>query len=188
MIVIAVFVIPIPPTGHRFLYQCIACNAMKTNSRVLNVSVTVWSTALFALGCGQSTAPSADFTRLAQSDLDERNTYSTSSIHSPAPVYSSLTFVEPEHVRNIFKRKCYICHGGAETKGGFDLRQMKYQPERKSNWQPMDLAGVTRIKLAILPLEGNPAKMPKKAGSIWNPLTVEEANAVAKWTDYPYER
>ena len=52
----------------------------------------------------------------------------------------------------------------------------------------MDLAGVTRIKLAILPLDGKPARMPKRAGSIWNPLTVEEANAVAKWTDYPYER
>ena len=172
MIVIAVFVIPIPPTGHRFLYQRIACNAMKTSFRVLIVSVTVWSTALFAPGCGQPTAPNADFTRLAQS----------------APVYSSLTFVVPEHVRNIFKRKCYICHGGAETKGGFDLRHMKYQPERKSNWQPMDLAGVTRIKLAILPLDGKPARMPKRAGSIWNPLTVKEANGVAKWTDYPYER
>ena len=141
-----------------------------------------------SLGCGQSTTPNAESTPLSLSNIVEGNTHPTSSNRSPVPSSPSLTFVVPEHVRIIFKRKCYICHGGAEIEGGFDLKQMIYQSERESNWQPMDLAGVTRIKLAILPLNGKPARMPKRSGSIWNPLTVEEANTVAKWTDYPYKR
>lgn len=159
-----------------FPFPTNSCFAVKTNSRVFIVLVTVWSTAGLVVGCGQPAAPSAGSTPISPS-----NTYPTSSS-------LSLTFVVPEHVKNILKRKCYICHGGTEVKGGFDFRKMVYQSEPESNWRPMDLAGVTRIKLAILPLDGKPARMPKRAGSIRNPLTLEEANAVAKWTDYPYER
>ena len=35
------------------------------------------------------------------------------------------------------------------------VRRMVYQSEPESHWQPMGLAGVTRIKLAILPLDGS---------------------------------
>ena len=150
--------------------------------------LTMLSIALVAIGCGQTPAPNMTGTPPSSSRLRTSITYPTSASRSPDPTSPSLTFVVPEHVTNIFKRKCYICHGGAEVEGGFDLKKMTYQPEPEGNWQPMDLAGVTRIKLAILPLNGKPARMPKKAGSIWNPLTVEEANGVAKWTDYPYER
>ena len=158
---------------------------MKTDSPTAIVSVTLLSTVLLVLGCGQPTTPSVDRTPLSSTNLQ---TYPTSVKRSSVPASPSLTFVAPEHVKNIFKRKCYICHGGAEVEGGFDLKKMIYQSEPESTWQPMDLAGVTRIKFAILPLDGKPARMPKRAGSIWNPLTVEEANGVAKWTDYPYER
>ena len=159
---------------------------MTTSFRSLIVSVAMWSTALLVVGCGQSMTPGADNSPLSLSSTNEGHTFPASSNRSP--VLASLTFVVPEHVGNILKRKCYICHGGAEIKGGFDLKQMVYQAEGESNWRPMDLAGVTRIKLAILPLDEKPARMPKRAGSTWNPLTVEEANSVAKWTDYPYER
>jgi hypothetical protein len=161
---------------------------MRANFRRLIVSVAMWSAALLVVGCGQSMTPGADNTPLSLSNTNEGHTYATPSNRSPAPALLPLTFVVPEHVTNIFKRKCYICHGGTEIKGGFDLKQMIYQAEDESNWQPMDLAGVTRIKLSILPVDGKPARMPKRAGSIWNPLTVEEANTVAKWTDYPYVR
>lgn len=161
---------------------------MKTDSPTLISSVTLLSTILLAMGCGQPTRPGVTRTPLSSTKLQTNNTHPTSFKRSPVPASPSLTFVVPEHVKNIFKRKCYICHGGGEVEGGFDLKKMIYQPEPESNWQPMDLAGVTRIKLAILPLDGKPARMPKRAGSIWNPLSVEEANGVAKWTDYPYER
>ena len=161
---------------------------MKTDFQKAILSVAVCTTSLLLLGCQPSATPSEGSTTFSQSNVAKRGTYPTSYSRSSAPASSSYTFVVPDDVRNILKRKCYICHGGAEVKAGFDLKQMIYQSERGSNWQPMDLAGVTRIKLAILPLDGKPARMPKRAGSIWNPLTVEEANTVAKWTDYPYER
>lgn len=103
-------------------------------------------------------------------------------------VSNSLKFVIPEDVRNILKRKCYACHGNHEPEGGFDFRQMTYRPQDESDWQPMDLAAATRLKLAILPVDGMPPRMPKKAGSIFNPLTQEEANLIAGWTDFPYQR
>jgi hypothetical protein len=162
---------------------------MKHSSWTFIVAVAVWSTALLAVGCKPTTTPNADHSRLAFSSVDASNKsrpFSSSKTTVSTP--PSLKFVVPEHVSNVLKRKCYICHGGAEVKGGFDFKKMVYQSDSEPNWQPMDLAGVTRIKLAILPLNGKPARMPRRAGSIWNPLTVEEANAVAKWTDYPYER
>ncbi len=127
-------------------------------------SLTLSAAAWFAAGCGPS-GPPTEF----------------------QPASAGLRFVVPARVHGILKQKCFVCHGNAEIKGGFNLKEMEYQPEPEASWRPMDLAGVTRIKLAILPLEGKPARMPKRAGSIWNPLTTEEANAVAKWTDYPYE-
>ena len=159
---------------------------MNTESRKFAVCVVFWSSALFALGCGQSLAPTVDSAQVAHSHFYSRFTPAASSKRSRVP--SSFVFVVPEDVQNIFKRKCYICHGGADVRGGFDLKKMVYQPKPESQWQPMDLAGVTRIKLAILPLNGKPPRMPKRAGSILNQLTTKEANGIAKWTDYPYER
>ena len=94
----------------------------------------------------------------------------------------------PGDVKRILKMKCYVCHGGLETKGGFDFRQMRYKPEPLAKWQPMDLGGATMIKFAILPIDGEPARMPKRAGSILNSLTPEEVNAVAAWTDFPFKK
>lgn len=162
---------------------------MNMNFRTLIVAVSVWSTTLLMHGCGNSTPPSADDTSHSRSNLGGENTYPVSTNRATASASLSLNFIVPEHVSSILKRKCYICHGGAEKiEGGFDLKQMIYQPKPGSPWQPMDLDGVTRIKLAVLPLDGKPARMPKRAGSIWNPLSMEEANAVAKWTDFPYAR
>ena len=104
----------------------------------------------------------------------------------PTEVPPSLAFYVPHDVHIALKRKCFICHGGQETLGGFDFKEMKYRPTKKADWQPMDLVGVTRLKLAILPMGGKPARMPKKKGSSFNPLTDEETNAVAGWTDNPY--
>ena len=137
---------------------------------------------LLATGCGRSPLPNADSDSLSLSRITAAPTFATSTGSL------DLVFVVPEEVQITLKRKCYICHGGAETNGGFDFKQMIYQKDPDAEWQPMDLAGATRIKLAILPVDGKPARMPKKAGSIWNPLTVEEANLVAKWTDFPFER
>jgi len=99
----------------------------------------------------------------------------------------SLTVAVPDNVSNIFKRKCFICHGGQKTEGNLDLKRMVYRSNKQSDWQPIDLNGATRIKLAILPIDGIAPKMPKKSGSILNPLTQQEANTVAKWTDYPFQ-
>ena len=103
---------------------------------------------------------------------------------------TSLTFIVPDQVRKILKRKCFICHGADDPKGGFDFRNMIYKPneEAETEWIAMDLAGATRIKLAILPIDGKSPVMPKKAGSILNSLTVDEANTIAQWTDFPFER
>ncbi len=158
---------------------------MNINFRILLAFVATSSTALLLVDGTQFLTPGAEN---SPSINDEGRVYPASSNRSPARASTSLTFVVPQHVTNSFKRKCYICHGGTETKGGFNLKQMTYQSKRQSNWRPMDLAGVTRIKLAILPIDGKPARMPRRAGSILNPLSVEEANAIAQWTDYPYEK
>lgn len=94
--------------------------------------------------------------------------------------------VVPAEVRRSLKMKCYVCHGGQDTKGGFDFKKMTYQPVKGAAWKPIDLAGATRIKFAIMPLDGKAPKMPKRAGSALNSLTPEELNTVAAWTDNPY--
>ena len=105
---------------------------------------------------------------------------------SDDPALASLKLTVPENISKFFKRKCYVCHSGPESKGGFDLKTMTYRADENSDWQPMDLAGVTRIKFAILPINGKPPRMPKRAGSILNSLTRHEANTIAQWTDFPY--
>jgi hypothetical protein len=152
------------------------------NSHCALAALAMLSGVLLAIGCGRSPIPNAD------SDSYSLSRIGGTSVLAASPGSLDLTFAVPEEVQITLKRKCHICHGGTDTKGGFDFKQMIYQKEPDAEWQPMDLAGATRIKLAILPVNGKPAQMPKKAGSIWNPLTVEEANLVAKWTDYPFER
>jgi hypothetical protein len=100
---------------------------------------------------------------------------------------ASLTVAVPDNISNIFKSKCFLCHGGEKTEGKFDFKRMSYRPDEQSDWQPIDLDGATRIKFAILPIDGNAPKMPKQSGSILNPLTQQEANTIAKWTDYPFQ-
>lgn len=145
--------------------------------------VIVTAFALLFVGCGQPNAIShsntdAQSLRVQEAFLDV----------ATAPLTASSEFIVPSDVSQILKMKCHLCHGGAETKGGFNFKKMIYQLSPKAKWQPMDWRGATKIKLAILPVDGKPARMPKKAGSIWNPLTQEEANTVAAWTDYPYSR
>lgn len=161
---------------------------MTTVFRTLSTLGAISFAILLILGCGESSPPSVGRTSLSVSDVGVGNTLTATSNRSHASVPASLSFVVPEHVATIFKRKCYVCHGGDEVEGGFNLREMVYRPEPEADWQPMDLNGATRIKLAILPVNGEPARMPKRAGSIWNPLTVDEANGVAAWTDYPFAR
>ena len=107
---------------------------------------------------------------------------------SDDPSLSSLRFEVPENIGKLFKRKCYVCHGGPTIEGNFDLKKMIYRVDENSDWLAMDLAGVTQIKLAILPINGETPRMPKRAGSVLNPLTQQEANTIAQWTDFPYQR
>ena len=107
--------------------------------------------------------------------------------YKASSVPASLTVVVPENVRKIFKLKCFVCHDGEKAKGDFNFKRMVYRPDEQSDWQPIDLNGATRIKLAVLPIDGKAPKMPKKSGSILNPLTQQEANSIAKWTDYPFQ-
>ncbi len=139
--------------------------------------------ALLIVGCGQSNVVSHSNTETNSSLVQE-----ASLVVATAPLSASSEFIVPDEVSRILKMKCHLCHGGAETKGGFNFKKMIYQLSPKAEWQPMDWRGATKIKLAILPIDGKPALMPKKSGSIWNPLTQEEANTVAAWTDYPFSR
>ena len=100
---------------------------------------------------------------------------------------SSRQFFVPAHVTGILKKKCFLCHSSHNGHGGFDLKAMRYRTTSETAWQPMDWAGATRIKLAILPINGEPPRMPKRFQSTWHPLTQEEMNAIAAWTDYPFE-
>ena len=150
-----------------------------------------WALTLGALvvgGCSQQ-QPTAPVANNAQQERDLHNepTLATSHASSHRRIVD-LEFVVPKDVASIFKMKCHICHGGTETEGGFDLKKMIYQPDPDTDWRPMDLAAATRIKLAILPIDGKPARMPKKFGSTWHPLSEDETNLVAKWTDYPFAR
>ena len=138
-------------------------------------------------GCGQTSSRNED--NASKSSQEDGKPPPPAPSRSPTAAPPSLTFVVPTEVENTFKRKCYICHGGAEeVKGGVNLKKMVYKPDKESEWQSMDLAGATRIKLAILPIDGKKPKMPKKAGSTFNPLTEDEMNTIAKWTDYPFKR
>lgn len=100
----------------------------------------------------------------------------------------TLAFFVPEHVERTFRMKCYVCHSGNNVQGGFNLKALTWQPEPGSAWQSMGLAAATRIKLAVLPMNGKPARMPKRLGSTWHPLTEAETNQIAGWTDFPYEK
>ena len=133
-------------------------------------------------GCGTGWHSTESTPRLLATAAMQRHQDSTNEVPS------SWSFVVPEGVGKILKRKCYICHGGESTEGNFDLKKMVYRVNEASDWRPMDLSGVTRIKLAILPINGELPQMPKRAGSVLNSLTQEEANEVAKWTDDPFER
>ncbi len=145
--------------------------------------VIVTSFALLMVGCGQPNEVS-----YSNTDANSLLVQEPSLVVATAPLSASSEFIVPDDVSRILKMKCHLCHGGAETKGGFNFKKMIYQPSPKAEWQPMDWRGATMIKLAILPIDGKPALMPKKSGSIWNPLTQEEANIVAAWTDYPFSR
>lgn len=131
-------------------------------------------------GCKSERQAGSQKESLTQSSLNAVD-YKASSVPE------SLTVVLPENVRKILKRKCFLCHDGKKTKGDFDFKGMVYRPNEQSDWQPIDLNGATRIKLAVLPIDGKPPRMPKKSGSIFNPLTQQEANSIAKWTDYPFQ-
>lgn len=134
-------------------------------------------------GCGHPKADSG-----SHSDSNSLPGQEASLVVANAPLTASHEFIVPPSVAKIFKLKCHVCHGGAETKGGFDFKKMVYQASATAEWGPMDWRGATKIKLAILPVDGKPARMPKKAGSIWNQLTQEEANTIAAWTDYPFSQ
>ena len=157
------------------------------------MSVSIWMTLAGSIvaattlsGCSSETRPlTSGAGEAAESATDAHTRLALANVTASTP---ELKFMVPDDVQVMLKRKCFICHGGAETKGGFDFKQMVYKSDADSDWQPMDLAGVTRIKLAILPINGEPARMPRRAGSILNPLTPEEVNRIAGWTDYPFER
>ncbi len=145
--------------------------------------VCVTAFALLMVGCGQP-----DAVYQSSPDANSWRVQKRSPLVATRPLAASPEFIVPSDVSRILKMKCYLCHGGAETNGGFDFKKMIYQQSPNAEWQPMDWRGATRIKLAILPVNGRPARMPRKAGSTWNRLTQEEANTVAAWTDYPFSR
>lgn len=155
-------------------------------SRIL--LTTFLGASVLALGCGGPSASDTSGQSVVLSSVSDSAIPGNVDNERSSPSALGLTFAVPEDVQGMLKRKCYICHGGADTKGGFNFKRMVYQPDPDADWQPMDLTAATRIKLAILPLDGKPPKMPKRAGSILNSLTEEEVNRIAKWTDYPFEQ
>jgi hypothetical protein len=144
--------------------------------------VILTALSLMLVGCGQPNAVSD-----SNPDSNRLRVHDASLVVATNPLTALSEFTVPADVSQLLKMKCYLCHGGAETKGGFDFKKMIYQLSPNAEWQPMDWRGATKIKLAILPVDGKPPRMPKQAGSIWNPLTQEEANSVAAWTDYPFK-
>ena len=137
------------------------------------------STCLCTMGCRSEQQVGADGATLTRTSLKANE-------RDANPIPDSLVVNAPDEVSKIFKRKCFICHGGQKTEGNFDFKRMVSRTDEQSDWRPIDLDGATRIKFAILPIDGKAPKMPRRSGSILNSLTREEANTIAKWTDYPF--